>query len=433
MKAALLQHIRRLADDDLPAYVYDVHGLRAHARAVRAALPRRVRFLYAAKANSDPRLLRALAAHVDGFEVASGGELRHVRGLFPDVPISFGGPGKTVAELSQALDAGVERLHVESEQELRGLTTVLGDRTADVLLRVNVPVALPAVALAMGGGPSPFGLDPSRLDRCLQIIAADHRVRLRGLHVHLASGLDARAHLALVDQVMGWADRWAWQRGIDLAEVNIGGGMGVDYADPRNVFDWQVFGIGLRRTLERHPALTLRIEPGRAVTAYCGWYVTRILDVKSSRGTAFAVLRGGTHHLRTPAAKRHDQPFEVIPDDSWHQNWPRPEVRGEPVTLVGQLCTPKDVLARGATVGRLRVGDRIAFAMAGAYAWNISHHDFLMHPRPTFHHVDDADADVGPPAVHNRGTTAGPPTVDACDAVADPPVADTHVVAGQTA
>jgi diaminopimelate decarboxylase len=395
VRAPLLHHVHQLADDDLPAYVYDLPGLREHARTIRAALPRRVQLLYATKANSDPRLLQALAEHVNGFEVASGGEIRHIRGLFPDAPIAFGGPGKTPAELAHALDAGVERLHIESEHELRTLSAVLGDRIADVLLRVNVPVALRSVALAMGGGPSPFGLDPSQLDRCLQIIAADGRIRLHGLHVHLASGLDARAHLALVDQVIGWAGRWAQQRGIDLTEVNIGGGMGVDYAHPRDVFDWPAFGVGLRRTLERHPDLTLRIEPGRSVTAYCGWYVTQVLDVKFSRGEAFAVLRGGTHHLRTPAAKQHDQPFEVIPDDSWHQPWDRPEARDEPVTLVGQLCTPKDVLARRVLVDRLRVGDRIAFAMAGAYAWNISHHEFLMHPHPAFHHVEDADAAVG--------------------------------------
>ncbi|ALO99729.1 hypothetical protein SHL15_8796 [Streptomyces hygroscopicus subsp. limoneus] len=61
------------------------------------------------------------------------------------------------------------------------------------------------------------------------------------------------------------------------------------------------------------------------------------------------------------------------------------------MTLVGQLCTPKDVLARRVGVARLRVGDRVAFAMAGAYAWNISHHGFLMHPHPTFHHVEEAE------------------------------------------
>ena len=163
MRDDIVRHVDGLADEDLPAYVYDLHALREHARAIRAALPERVELLYAAKANSDPELLSVLSEHVNGFEVASGGELRHVRGLFPGTPIAFGGPGKTPDELAQALDMGVERLHVESEQELRLLTTLLGDRTVDILLRVNLPLALGPVALAMGGQPSPFGLDPTTI------------------------------------------------------------------------------------------------------------------------------------------------------------------------------------------------------------------------------------------------------------------------------
>jgi diaminopimelate decarboxylase len=411
VRPALLDLVGRLSDDDLPAYVYDLPALREHVHVIRGALPERVELLYAAKANADPRILRTLAGYVDGFEVSSGGELNHVRGLIPDASIAFGGPGKTATELACALDAGVGRLHIESEQELRLLTTLLGDRTVDVLLRVNLPVDLgQVVALAMGGHPSPFGMDPAHLDRCLELIASDPRLRLRGLHLHLASGLKAQTHLSLVGEILTWAEDWAHERGVDLAEVNVGGGMDADYTHPPRVFDWSAFGAGLRRILSHHPHLTLRIEPGRSVTAYCGWYVTQVLDVKFSRDEAFAVLRGGTHHLRTPAAKQHDQPFEVIPDDGWLRAWDRPEARDEPVTLVGQLCTPKDVLARRVMVQRLRVGDRVAFAMAGAYAWNISHHAFLMHPHPTFHHVDEAEVEVEaeasvPPGTYARQTS----------------------------
>jgi diaminopimelate decarboxylase len=272
------------------------------------------------------------------------------------------------------------------------LTTVLGDRTADLLLRVNLPAPAGDAALVMGGRPSPFGLDPAQLDACLDAVAADRRLRLRGLHVHHASGLAAPAHLVLVEEIVRWSRAWAEARGVELTEINIGGGMGVDYAHPGQRFDWAAFGAGLQRLVTRHPGLTLRIEPGRSVTVYCGWYVTHVLDLKRSYGEAFAVLRGGTHHLRTPATRQHDQPFQVIPSDRWPWPWERPEARREPVTLVGQLCTPKDVLAHRVPVESLRPGDRIAFAMAGAYAWNISHHDFLMHPAPGFHYLDQVPA-----------------------------------------
>ncbi|MDF3291578.1 type III PLP-dependent enzyme [Streptomyces silvisoli] len=389
MRSKILHHVQDLSDDELPAYLYDLAALRSHTRTIRRELPDPVELFYAAKANSDARLLRALGEHVDGFEVASGGELQHVRRLFPTSRVAFGGPGKTARELTHALEAGVERLHVESQHELCVLTTLIGERTVDVLLRVNPPLPLGRLPLVMGGQPSPFGMDPAQLDACLRVLAAHPRIRLRGLHAHLASGLDAPAQLALVERIVDWGARWTRAHGLPFDEVNLGGGMGVDYANPERFFDWSAFGIGLRRLLADHPGLTLRIEPGRSIGAYCGWYVTRVLDVKFSHGEAFAVLAGGTHHLRTPATRGHDQPFEIIPSDTWSWPGPRSAVRLEPVTLVGQLCTPKDVLASRVPVIRLRTGDRVAFAMAGAYAWNISHHDFLMHPEPSFHYLDD--------------------------------------------
>jgi len=79
--------------------------------------------------------------------------------------------------------------------------------------------------------------------------------------------------------------------------------------------------------------------------------------------------------------------YTVIPVDRWAHGWARPAARTERVAVVGQLCTPKDVLAREATVARLRAGDVLAFGLAGAYAWNISHHGFLMHPEPGFHYL----------------------------------------------
>ncbi|MCW2884101.1 MAG: diaminopimelate decarboxylase [Streptosporangiaceae bacterium] len=392
MTARLLTHISALPEHALPAYLYDLTALHEHAAAIRAALPERVQVLYATKANPDPRLLNALREHIDGFEVASAGELAHVRDLFPDAPIAFGGPGKTTADLTHALQAGVERLHVESEHELRVLAGLLGDRTADILLRVNLPIALGPVPLAMGGQPSPFGLDPARLDHCLQLLTQHPQIRLRGIHTHLASGLDAPAQLAAAQQILTWAHDWAHTHELHLTEINIGGGMGVDYHHPARKFDWPSFGTGLHQLLTDHPDLTLRIEPGRSITAYCGWYVTQVLDLKHSHGQAFAVLRGGTHHLRTPATKQHDQPFHIIPTDNWPWPWNRPAIHNQPITLVGQLCTPKDVLATQVPVHRLRTADRIAFTMTGAYAWNISHHQFLMHPTPTFHYLDHVPA-----------------------------------------
>ncbi|KOG42609.1 type III PLP-dependent enzyme [Streptomyces resistomycificus] len=383
-------HALALSCAELPAYVYDVAALRQHAAAVREALPERVELYYAAKANPEPEILTALGPYVDGYEVASGGELAHVAAAMPGRPLAFGGPGKTPDEVAAALEHGVERFHVESEHELCVLAELArrhapGRRVA-VLPRVNLPVAEGALAgssLAMGGRPAPFGMDPDRAREVVRALAEGvyAHLELRGVHAHLASGLEAAGQLAVAESVVAWATGL----GVPLAEVNVGGGMTVDYAHPERRFDWAAYGGGLAGLTEAHPGLTVRIEPGRALTAYCGWYVTEVLDVKRSHGEEFAVVRGGTHHLRTPATKGHDQPCSVLRVEAWPHPWPRPAAEGGRITLSGQLCTPKDLLARGVPAPGLRAGDRVAFSLAGAYAWNISHHDFLMHPRPGFH------------------------------------------------
>jgi len=121
-------------------------------------------------------------------------------------------------------------------------------------------------------------------------------------------------------RVLEFARPWCAAHGVRNPELNLGGGMAVDYRRPHMRFDWASFWRGLASAAR--PGEILRVEPGRAVTAYCGWYVTRVLDVKRSHGKAFAVVAGGTHHLRTPAAKGHDQPFTVLPVGRWPHGWP---------------------------------------------------------------------------------------------------------------
>jgi diaminopimelate decarboxylase len=384
--------LRLDGEDALPAYAYDLGALGSHTAAIRNALPRSVEFYYAVKANPDADVLRTVAGHADGLEVSSGGERAHAASAVPGGRVAFGGPGKTSAELASAVRSGTHRFHVESPHELHLLASAAraGGRTADVLLRVNPGGAATGAAtgatLVMGGGPSPFGMDVALLNACADtLFSLGSAIRLRGLHAHVASGLDAAGLLASTGTLLDFGRAWCAARGVDDPEFNLGGGMAVDYRRPSKLFDWAAYGRGLA-CLAR-PGETLRIEPGRAVTAYCGWYLSRVVDVKQSYRESFAVIAGGTHHLRTPAAKGHDQPFTVIEVPDWEPSWPRPGAGPGPVTICGQLCTPKDVLARRVEVRRLRAGDLVAFGLAGAYAWNISHHSFLMHPPPTFHYL----------------------------------------------
>ena len=381
--------VRELAAGDEPvcAYIYDLGGVRARARHMTASLPSRCRLYYAVKANSQHPVLEALAPIVFGYEVASVGEAARVRAASAEAPIVFGGPGKTDAELAGALRHGVEHIHVESGHELRRLERVADEAgiVAPVLLRVNLAGPLPVATLAMAGGPTPFGIDEREVAEVAALAHWSPHLRLDGFHFHSVSNhLDAVRHAQLVALYLRRAKRWAATLRAPLRVVNAGGGFGIDYGNPANQFAWDRFVAALARVVEREaPAgCAIAFEPGRYVLAPHGAYAAEALDVKVNHGEAFVVVRGGTHHFRLPASWRHSHPFTVVPVDDWDGPPPRPEAVDRPVTVVGQLCSPKDVLARGARVRRVRAGDVLVFPYAGAYGWSISHHDFLSHPHP---------------------------------------------------
>jgi diaminopimelate decarboxylase len=355
-------------------YVYDLDALRDHVRRTRAALPPGCRLLYAMKANSEAPLLRALAPLVDGFEAASLGEVHRARAAHPDAYIALGGPAKTDTELV----ADVAVLHLESATELlraehAGART---GRTLNALIRVNLIGPLPAATLRMGGVPTQFGVEEDELPEVLALARRCPHVRVRGLHFHsISNNLDADAHGDLVALYLERAAEWG------ATTINIGGGIGIDYGDPAHRFDWPRFTARLRELLADRP-VTLVLECGRYLTAECGFYAAEVLDLKRVHGTHFALIRGGTHHLRLPASWGHSHPFTILPLERWEQPFARPELRDVRLSVAGQLCSPKDVLARDVPVERIRVGDVIVFQLAGAYGWSISHHDFLSHPHP---------------------------------------------------
>ncbi|HSL06389.1 MAG TPA: type III PLP-dependent enzyme [Pseudonocardiaceae bacterium] len=387
---ALTQLVTGQAGSEAPlcVYAYDVGGIAAHARRVVTSLPERCRMYYAMKANSAAPVLAALAPVVAGFEVASGGEVTKARAAGQHVPVIFGGPAKTSAEIRSGITCGVARFHAESTTELARLSAVAADlgRTVEVLLRVNLAGPFPQATLAMAGKPTQFGIDERELPEAIELARRLPAVRLVGFHLHsLSNNLDAAAHLEVLDLYRRKVTGWEKEHGVSCEVVNVGGGIGINFADLDAQFDWDTFTTGLARLVHRtfpeHWG-EIQFECGRFLVAPYGWYACEVLDVKRNHGENYVILRGGTHHFRLPVSWQHSHPFTVLPVDRWELDHPRPELAGEPVTVVGELCSPKDVLARGVAVDRIRVGDVVVFRYAGAYGWEISHHDFLSHPRP---------------------------------------------------
>lgn len=372
----------------LCAYVYDLAALRRHVAKLSGSLPDGCELFYAIKANSDLPILQTLAPLVAGFEVSSGGELAWVREHFAEVPVIFSGPGKLDHELREALEQNVDCLHAESLHELQRMADIAAraGRTAPVSLRINLTLdALAETSLMMGGKPTPFGIPAQQLPECLEWLRTRPEIRLRGFHFHLLSHqLDAAAHLQLVAAYLEQARRWCDDHDLDIDHINVGGGIGINYRQPDRQFDWPAFSAGLAALLGERgmPGVAVRFEFGRYMTAACGYYAMQVIDIKRSHGKTFVVGRGGSHHFRTPYAQGHSHPFHVLPVDEWPYAFARPHAADETVSVVGQLCTPKDVLAFDAQVASVRCNDVLVFPYAGAYAWHISHHDFLRHPHP---------------------------------------------------
>lgn len=385
-----VKHLAQQQGQPLCAYLYDLKALEQHIKQMRHVLPNNVELFYAAKANPSAPILRTLAPYIDGFEAASGGELNHLHQQQLNKPLIFGGPGKMPNELEQAVQLNVDAIHVESITELQriGALTKKLNKPASIFLRMNIDIGdITLSKLAMGGKPTPFGLDESELNNALMYLRDFPLIKLKGFHFHLMSHqLEVGRHLALMERYFQVVKEWKEKYSLEDLTINLGGGMGINYQDQEQHFPWVEFCDKLEFLIakEQLQDWTLRFECGRYISAPCGYYVMEVLDIKQNLGENFVIARGGTHHFRTPAAQGHNHPFKII------KNKQSPTI-SNPIeqttaTLVGQLCTPKDVLARNQDIEHIDIGDYVVFTLAGAYAWNISHQNFLMHEPPVFHY-----------------------------------------------
>ncbi len=390
---SLIRSLKAEREQPLCAYIYDLNQLRTHVSHLVATLPSPCRLFYAIKANSEAPILKALAPMVHGFEVASLGEIAKVRAVDAHIPILFGGPGKTDAEIAGAIRHRVTLLHVESVNELQRVEHLAAQigTVVPILLRVNLSGPLPAATLQMAGVPTQFGIGEAEVPAAIALARRSAHVELQGFHFHsISNNLDPEGHARLIAHYIGKAQAWAREFDLRVSYLNAGGGIGVNYRDLAQQFDWAAFTARLDGVLREQcpPGLTLLFECGRYQTAACGYYAAEVLDIKQNHGKDFVIIRGGTHQFRLPASWQHSHPFTVVPIEQWLYPFPRPELRDSMVTVAGQLCTPKDLLARDIYVPRVRIGDVILFRYAGAYGWAISHHDFLSHPHPEHLFVD---------------------------------------------
>ena len=363
-----------------PLFVYSAATLRARVAALRAAMPAALAIHYAVKANPFGPLLGVMAELVDGFDIASGGELGFVReaGIDP-ARVSFAGPGKRDTELEAALIAGVT-LNCESEGEA-DRTLAIAARlgvTPRMAVRVNPEFDLKGSGMKMGGGAKAFGVDASRVPALARrLIAAG--VEWRGFHIFAGSqALDAAAIADTQGQAIDLAARLAGETGVPLPHCNLGGGLGIPYFPGDTPVDIAAVGAALGERLAHLPpelaGTAFCIELGRWLVGEAGVYLTRIVDRKESHGEIFLITDGGLHHQLAASGNfgtvvRRNYPVAIATRFG-------AEVEEE-ASVVGCLCTPLDVLANRGGFPRAEVGDLVAVFCAGAYGASASPAMFL--------------------------------------------------------
>ena len=376
----------RTADDlvaeggGTPLFVYDKSVAGTQVARFRAAMPDGVALHYAVKANPFEPFLYFLAQHVDGFDVASAGELEKVAGL--GLPISIAGPGKSEADLRSAIESGAT-INLESEGEAeRGIAIAeaLGE-TPKLAVRVNPPFALKGAGMKMGGLASPFGVDHDRAAALVRRII-DAGADWRGLHIFAGSQvLEADALIEAQRQTVALAAQIAEQAEAAPPEVNLGGGFGIPYFPGDSALDVESVGRALGDTLMAAPAnlaeTRFAIELGRWLVGEAGVYLTRIVERKVSGGRTFLITDGGLHHMLAASGNfgqllRRNYPVAIANQLG--------EASEEEVTITGCLCTPLDLLADQVMLPRAEIGDLAAVFCAGAYGLTASPQAFLGQP-----------------------------------------------------
>ncbi len=372
-----------------PFYIYDGEFVIQRIKEVQQALGPETMLHYSIKANPSLGLCQLMAREGVGVEVASLGELLlATRAGFPAGSTLFAGPGKTDEELRAAVETQIAAVHVESMGELKRLACIAGalGKTVRVAIRVNPRQALKGAHLRMGGGPQQFGIDEERLDEAVELTKAHAALRLVGIHVYTGTQVfEPDTLLSQFEHVVDLALAVAERLGRPLEEIDFGGGFGVPYFRDSTRFDLRCFGLGYRRLVQRcvhDPRLArarLIVELGRYLVAEAGVYVTRVVDVKTSRGTTFVVTDGGmNHHIAATGnfGQVFRKPYPLVVLN-------RPEAAPDhPATIVGPCCTPLDCFAQGIPFPEVAEGDLVGVLMSGAYGYSASSLAFLSHPAP---------------------------------------------------
>ncbi|MFH1502239.1 MAG: diaminopimelate decarboxylase [Candidatus Eisenbacteria bacterium] len=370
-----------------PSFIYDAGLIARRFAAVREAFPS-FEVLYSMKANPSFAVVGLLKALGAGAEIASGGELFLATEVgFDPVDVVFAGPGKADRELEEAIVAGVFAINVESFRELERVTRIskLVGVPARVALRLNTSAGLAKAGGGsagplheqMAGGPSKFGIDEEKLD-ALGKYLREPGIELVGIHIYTASQiLDPEEVVANAERTARAARHVEELTGQELMSIDFGGGLGVPHYEDERPLDLPALGARVEEVFApfKKQGTRLMIELGRYLVSEAGVFVSRIIELKESRGERYIITDGGINQFLRPVLMkvRHEAAVLNRLDDP-----PSTEAK-----VSGPLCTPIDIMSQGIPVPEgTAIDDLVGVMNAGAYGYSMSPQLFLSHPTP---------------------------------------------------
>lgn len=357
--------VNKFRELETPFYYYDVNVLRETLSCINKEAGKYNNFCvhYAVKANANHKVLTIIRESGLGADCVSGGEIRAaIKAGFPTNKIVYAGVGKTDWEINLGLDYDIFCFNVESVPELEIINELAAakGKTARVAFRINPNVGAHTHAnITTGLAENKFGISMENMDKVIDMAGTLPHVKFVGLHFHIGSQiLDMGDFVALCNRVNELQEK-LYARQIIVEHINVGGGLGIDYAHPNRqaIPNFTEYFATYHKHLKLRPQQTLHFELGRAVVGQCGSLISKVIYVKQGTNKQFAILDAGMTDLIRPALYQAYHKIENITSEEPMETY----------DVVGPICESSDVFGKAIDLNKAHRGDLFALRSAGAY------------------------------------------------------------------
>jgi len=362
--------IEKLDKIATPFYFYDMELLHKTVDHVAdLAAEHGIKVHYAVKANVERRVLEYISSKGFGADCVSGNEVLHAHSCgFPADKIVYAGVGKTDKEIFNALKLGIEAFNCESLQEIyviNEMARVYGLK-ANVSVRINPDIdAHTHKYVTTGLYENKFGISQHEFDKLIEILKKSEHINFYGLHFHIGSQITRVAEVfALECQRVNDIVAYFERNGLKVDNINLGGGLGVDYDDPdeKPIADFSTWFSTISENIIRRGDQNVHVEPGRSLVAQCATLISRVLFVKSGETKNFLIMDAGMNDLIRPALYG---AYHKIENLSAAQRTFFPTHQA--YDIVGPVCESSDVWGAGRLLPLSVRGDLMAIRSTGAY------------------------------------------------------------------